>query len=289
MSDLRSLLLRTADHAAAYRDATAETTVYPTVDRDAVRVAIGGRLPDGPSPAEDVVDQLIAGLEPAMVATTGPRYFGFVVGGALDAATAVDMLAVGWDQPAYNHLSSPASALVEEVAGRWLVEILGLPHDASFGFVTGAQGANTVCLAAARHKVLDDAGWDVERDGLHGGPGARVVASEERHATIDRTLRLLGFGTGAILPVATDGNGAIDIASLRDVLAGGPTVPTIVCLQAGNVNTGACDDLASAVAVAHEYGAWAHVDGAFGLWAAASPSTQHLVAGIETADSWATD
>ena len=194
MTDLRALLARTADRVAAYREAAAEAAVFPDVDLDAVRAAIGGRLPDGPAPAGEVVDQLVAAVEPAMVATTGPRYFGFVIGGALDAATAADMLAVGWDQPAYNHLSSPASAVVEEVAGAWLVELLGLPGDVSFGFVTGAQGANTVCLAAARHQVLADVGWDVERDGLAGGPAVRVLASEERHATIDRSLRLLGLG-----------------------------------------------------------------------------------------------
>ena len=224
-----------------------------------------------------------------MVATTGPRYFGFVVGGALDAATAAEVLAVGWDQPAYNHLSSPVSALVEEVAGVWLVELLGLPDHVSFGFVTGAQAANTVCLAAARHQVLADAGWDVERDGLAGGPAVTVVASEERHATIDRSLRLLGLGAGSLQLVSADGNGAIDVAALGHVLAGKPAGPTIVCLQSGNVNTGACDDLAGAVAAAHEHGAWAHVDRAFGLWVAASPATRPLVAGIETADSWGTD
>ena len=169
------------------------------------------------------------------------------------------------------------------------MDLLGLPPGASFGFVTGAQGANTVCLAAARHKVLADAGWDVERDGLVGAPAVRVLAGAERHATIDRSLRLLGFGTGVIEPVDTDGNGAIDVGALRQVLAGRPSGPVIVCLQAGNVNTGACDDLAGAVAAARVHGAWVHVDGAFGLWAAASPPTRHLVTGMETADSWGTD
>ena len=289
MTDLRSLLARTAEHVAAYREAASEAPVFPDVDLDVVRAAIGGRLPDDPSPADEVVDQLVAAVEPAMVATTGPRYFGFVVGGALDAATAADVLAVGWDQPAYNHLSSPSAAVAEEVAGAWLVDLLGLPSQVSFGFVTGAQGANTVCLAAARHKVLADVGWDVERDGLFGAPAVRVVASEERHATIDRSLRLLGLGAGALEPVATDVNGAIDVTALGRVLATRSPGPTIVCLQSGNVNTGACDDLVAAVAAAHAYGAWAHVDGAFGLWAAASPATRPLVAGIETADSWGTD
>ena len=289
MTDLETLLVDAAHHVAAYRAAVPDATVYPQVDLDAVRAALGHRLPDGPCPARDVVDQLVAAVEPAVVATTGPRYFGFVIGGATAAATAADVLAVGWDQPAYNHLSSPAAAVVEEIAGAWLVDLLGLPPGASFGFVTGAQGANTVCLAAARHKVLADAGWDVERDGLVGAPAVRVLAGAERHATIDRSLRLLGFGTGVIEPVDTDGNGAIDVGALRQVLAGRPSGPVIVCLQAGNVNTGACDDLAGAVAAARVHGAWVHVDGAFGLWAAASPPTRHLVTGMETADSWGTD
>ncbi|MBA3430511.1 MAG: aspartate aminotransferase family protein [Actinobacteria bacterium] len=289
MTDLRALLARAAEHVADYREAAVDVRVFPDADLDTVRAAIDGPLPDGPTPAGDVVDQLIAGIEPAMVATTGPRYFGFVIGGALDAATAADILTVGWDQCAYNHLSSPASAVVEEVAGAWLIDLLGLPAGVSFGFVTGGQGANTVCLAAARHHVLSEAGWDVEASGLIGGPAMRVVATGERHATIDRTLRLLGLGARALEPVPTDRHGAIEVDALSTVLKSKPQAPTIVCLQAGNVNTGACDDLAAAVAIAHEHGAWAHVDGAFGLWAAASPVTRHLVAGIETADSWATD
>ncbi len=288
MEDLRSLLVDTADHVATYRESAAEARVFPDVDVESLRTAIGGPLPDHGSPAKEVIDQLVTTLQPAMVTTTGPRYFGFVVGGALDAATAADVLAVGWDQPAYNHLSSPAAALVEEVAGAWLIALLGLPAGVSFGLVTGGQAANTVGLCAARHKVLADAGWDVESDGLAGAPPVRVVANEERHATIDRSLRLLGLG-GTLEPVATDANGAIDVPALRSVLAGKPDGPTIVCLQSGNVNTGACDDLVRGVEAAHEHGAWAHVDGAFGLWAAANPKTRHLVAGIETADSWATD
>lgn len=289
MPDLRSLLARAVDHVAAYREATADAPVFPDVDHDGVRAALGTALPEAPTPADDVLDQLVAAVEPALVATTGPRYFGFVIGGSLDAPTAADVLAVGWDQNAYNHLSSPGAAIVEEVAGAWLLDVLGLPADASFGFVTGGQAANTVCLGAARHKVLADAGWDVGRDGLVGGPRVRVVANGERHATIDRALRLLGLGDGAIEPVATDRNGAIDVQALEAVLGRGPAGPTIVCLQAGNVNTGACDPLRGAVTAAHAHGAWAHVDGAFGLWAAASPATRSLVDGIEGADSWATD
>ena len=274
---------------AEYRSGAADAAVFPAVDLDDVRAAIGGPVPEDPTPASAVIDQLIAGVEPAVVATTGPRYFGFVVGGALAAPTAAELLVAAWDQPAYNYLSSPSSAVVEEIAGDWLTDLLGLPAGVSFGFVTGAQAANTVCLAAARHQVLAAAGWDVERDGLTGAPSVRVVANGERHATIDRSLRLLGLGAGVLEPVATDANGAIEVEALATALGQGPPGPTIVCLQAGNVNTGACDDLAAAIPVVHEHGGWAHVDGAFGLWAAASPTTRHLVRGVEAADSWGTD
>lgn len=287
--DLASLLTRTATHMADYRAAAREAPVFPEVDLDEVRAAIGGPLPEAPTPASAVIDQLIAGVESAVVATTGPRYFGFVVGGALAAPTASELLVAAWDQPAYNHLSSPSSAVIEEVTGAWLVELLGLPEGASVGFVTGGQAANTVCLAAARHRVLADAGWDVERDGLVGSPRVRVVANSERHATIDRSLRLLGLGTDALEPVATDANGAIRVEELAAALEDDRSGPTTVCLQAGNVNTGACDDLAAAIPVVREHGGWVHVDGAFGLWAAASPTTRHLLRGIEAADSWGTD
>lgn len=289
MDSLRELLTHVATRAADYREHVTDVPVFPSVaDLDAVRAALGA-LPDGPTPAAAVIDQLADAVEPALVASTGPRYFGFVVGGALDAATAADVLTTGWDQTAFNAVSAPGAAVVEEVAGGWLKELLGLPADASFGFATGCQAANTVSLAAARHSVLAAAGWDVEHDGLLGAPRVRVVANGERHITIDRSLRLLGLGAGVIEPVDTDGQGAIDVADLTRVLGQAPKGPTIVCLQAGNVNSGAFDDLSTATATAHEHGAWVHVDGAFGLWAAANPATRHLTAGIETADSWATD
>jgi glutamate/tyrosine decarboxylase-like PLP-dependent enzyme len=289
MDSLLELLTNAAARVADYREKAAEQPVFPgDADLDAVRTALGS-LPDGPTPPDLVIDELVGAVETAMVATTGPRYFGFVVGGALDAATAADFLTIGWDQPAFNAFTSPGAAVVEDVAGGWLKDLLGLPAGASFGFTTGGQGANTVSLAAARHHVLAGAGWDVEQHGLLGGPPVRVVANGERHATIDRALRLLGLGAGVLEPVATDANGAIDVEDLGRVLASGPDGPTIVCLQAGNVNSGAFDDLAAATAQAHGHGAWVHVDGAFGLWAAASPATRHLTTGIETADSWATD
>ena len=289
MTSLRELLVEVAAQAAGYREQVAERAVFPAgVELDALRAGLGD-LADAPTPAPDVVRQLVEAVDPGLVGSSGPRYFGFVVGGALDAATAADVLAVGWDQPAFNLATSPAAAIVEDVAGAWLKELLGLPDHASFGFVTGGQGANTVALAAARHHVLAQAGWDVERRGLAGGPAVRVVASRERHATVDRALRLLGLGVDVVEPVAAGAQGEIDVADLRRVLDAGPAGPAIVCLQAGNVNTGAVDDLSAGTAVAHEHGAWVHVDGAFGLWAAASPTTRHLTAGLETADSWATD
>ena len=289
MTSLRDLLVDAATRAATHRDRAADMPVFPAgVDLDELRARLGS-LPERPIPTADVVRDLADAVEPALVATTGPRYFGFVVGGALDAATAADVLTVGWDQPAFNPLTSPGAAVVEDVTGDWLKDLLGLPAEASFGLVTGGQTANTVALAAARHHVLAAVGWDVEQRGLAGGPPVRVVANGERHATIDRSLRLLGLGADVIEPVATDDQGAIDVADLARVLAAGPTGPTIVCLQAGNVNSGAFDDLAAASAVAHDHGAWVHVDGAFGLWAAASPATRHLTAGVEAADSWAVD
>jgi glutamate/tyrosine decarboxylase-like PLP-dependent enzyme len=228
-------------------------------------------------------------VPPGLVASAGPRYFGFVTGGSLPAATAADLLVTGWDQLAFNPVSSPASAVVEEVAGGWLKEVLGLPASASVGFVTGGQGANTVALAAARHHVLAQAGWDVEGNGLIGAPRVRVVVGAERHATIDRSLRLLGLGSAVVEEVPPRADGSIDPIALEEVLAGGPDGPLIVCLQAGNVNSGACDDLVGGVALAHARGGWVHVDGAFGLWAAASPRTRPLVGGLAAADSWACD
>lgn len=238
---------------------------------------------------EAVLADLVRAAEPGLVATAGPRFFGFVIGGALPAATAADILATGWDQCALNAMLSPAAMAAEEVAGTWLKDLLGIPGSASVGFVTGAQAANTVGLAAARHHVLAEAGWDVERRGLVGAPAVRVVAGVERHATIDRSLRLLGLGSDVLEPVPAGENGAIDVDLLAAVLASRPQGPTIVCLQAGNVNTGACDDLRPACETAHHLGGWVHVDGAFGLWAGATATHRHLVDGVELADSWGCD
>lgn len=285
--ELRDLLIATAARAADYREQAAEARVFPDTSPETVRNALGA-LPEGPAPAAEVIDQLTKAVEPALVASAGPRYFGFITGGALDAATAADFLTAGWDQNAFNATSSPAAAAVEDVAATWLKDLLGLPATASSGFVTGGQAANTVCLAAARHHVLAQAGWDVERDGLHGAPRVRVIVNADRHATIDRALRLLGLGAGSAVPVPTDPQGRTDIRELAHTLSEVDS-PRIVCLQAGDVNTGAFDDFAAAVEVAHSRGAWVHVDGAVGLWAAASPRLRHLTTGVAAADSWSTD
>lgn len=285
--ELRDLLIATAARAADFREQAAEARVFPDTSPETVRDALGA-LPAGPAPAAQVVDELTKAVEPALVASAGPRYFGFVTGGALDAATAADFLTTGWDQNGFNATSSPAAAAVEDVAATWLKDLLGLPATASSGFVTGGQAANTVCLAAARHHVLAQAGWDVERDGLHGAPRVRVIVNADRHATIDRALRLLGLGTSSVVPVRTDPQGRADVGELSTALSE-VDGPRIVCLQAGDVNTGAFDDFPAAVEVAHRRGAWVHVDGAVGLWAAASPRLRHLTAGVAAADSWSTD
>ena len=289
MDDLAPLFARAAEHAAAFRASLAARPVGPRADLAAALEALGGPLPAGGAPAEKVLEELVAAAEPGLMGSPGPRFFGFVVGGALPAATAADVLAAGWDQNAFNAALSPAGVAAEMAAGAWVKDLLGVPDSASVGFVTGAQAANTAGLATARHHVLAEVGWDVERRGLIGAPAVRVVVGQERHATVDRSLRLLGFGTDAGESVPAGGNGAIDVAELARVLDEGAPGPTIVSLQAGNVNTGASDDLRTAVDLVHRHGGWAHVDGAFGAWAAASPATRHLVDGMELADSWACD
>jgi len=288
MDELRRSLGDAAGRIADYRQGLSGAAVAPVEGRADVRRKLGD-LPDGPAPLDAVIDELVSAASPGLMASAGPRYFGFVTGGSLDAALVADILAAGWDQCAFNEAMSPTALAFEDVAGAWLKEILGLPATASVGFVTGGQGANTVGLASARWSVLHRHGWDVGRDGLHGAPHVRVVVGAERHATIDRAVRLLGLGEGSLEVVPALPDGAIDKIALGEVLGADDAGPTIVCAQAGNVNTGACDDLAAAADAAHAIGAWLHVDGAFGLWAAASPRTAALVRGIELADSWACD
>ncbi len=277
-----------AEHAAEFHATLGARPVRAQASFDELRAALGGPLPESGTSDAEVVSELIAGGEPGVVGTQTARDVGFVIGSALPAAVAADWLATEWDQSGFSGVSSPVAAAVEHVAAEWLVDVLGLPEGVSSGFVTGAQGANTTALAAARHHVLERTGWDVGRDGLHGAPLIRVLAGAERHVTIDRSLRLLGLGTAALEVVPADEQGRMRADALREAL-GDSAEPTIVCAQAGNVNTGALDPLAELADACEPAGAWLHVDGAFGLWAAASPRYRHLVAGHERADSWATD
>lgn len=288
MDDLRAALTRAVDTILEYREGLPESRVAPIASRETVRRALG-ELPDGPSGLDEVLDELLHTARPGLMASSGPRYYGFVIGGNLDAALVADVVTSGWDQCAFNVALSPAAIAFEDVAGGWIKELLGLPETASVGFATGGQGANTVGLAAGRWQVLQRRGWDVGLDGLHGAPPIRVVVGAERHATIDRSVRFLGLGESAIVEVPSLPDGAMDTHALSAVLGDDDTAPTIVCAAAGNVNTGACDDMTAVVEAARAVGAWVHVDGAFGLWAAASPRTAHLVRGIELADSWACD
>jgi glutamate/tyrosine decarboxylase-like PLP-dependent enzyme len=237
----------------------------------------------------EVIEELIAGAEPGVLAIPSGRFFGWVMGGVLPVTLAADWLTSTWDQNAGLLVSSPAAAGAEWVASEWLLDLLGLPGNSAVGFVTGAMIANFTCLAAARHDVLRRAGWDVEGDGLHGAPPVTVIVGEERHETVDVALRFLGLGEQRSLTVPADDQGRIRLDALTDILAQVGNTPLIVCLQAGNVHSGAFDPIAEAVDLAHQYGAWVHVDGAFGLWAAASAQYRHLVAGVERADSWASD
>ncbi|HEY6012480.1 MAG TPA: aminotransferase class V-fold PLP-dependent enzyme [Candidatus Limnocylindrales bacterium] len=290
MTDRANLLARSMDLAAAYLDSLESRRVGGPVDLEALRTALGGALPDGPTDPFEVVEGLAAAADPGLVASAGPRYFGFVVGGSLPAALGADWLASAWDQNAGLYVLSPAAAVAEEVAAAWLVELLGLPEGTSVGFVTGATMANFTALAAARHGVLARAGWDVERLGLQGAPPVTVVTHAGTHVTVYASLQMLGLGREGehVRKVASDGQGRMRPDALREALA---TIdgPVIVCTQAGNVNTGAFDPFSELVPIAHERGAWVHVDGAFGIWAAAVPSMRHLMRGHEAADSWSTD
>jgi glutamate/tyrosine decarboxylase-like PLP-dependent enzyme len=248
-------------------------------------------LPTRGEPAEDVVRRLARGAQPGLIATGSGRFYGWVIGGTLPAALASDWLVSAWDQNAVIPEAFPAVCAIEQVAAKWVLELLGLPAHCSVGFVTGGQMANTVCLAAARNHVLAANGWDVEAEGLAGAPALKVVAGRERHTTIDRSLRLLGLGDRALVAVEVDDAGRISLDSLEDALRH-TTGPVIVCAQAGNVNGGALDPVDAIREVLYrrrDDDVWLHVDGAFGLWARADPSRRQLLDGVERADSWAVD
>jgi glutamate/tyrosine decarboxylase-like PLP-dependent enzyme len=286
VTDTRALLRRTAELAADFLDSLEDRPVFPQASADELRAAMRIPLQDEPLDPEQVVEELAAGADPGLVAMPSGRYFGFVIGGGLPAALATEWLASTWDQNAGLYVGGPSASIVEQVVREWVCELLGLPADASIGFVTGTQMGSVTALAAARYRVLERVGWDVGRDGLAGGPPVRVLVGDKRHVTIDRALRLLGLG--APEAVAADDQGRMDADALRAALERGDG-PTIVCAQAGEVNTGAFDPFEEIADACAAHGAWLHVDGAFGLWAAASPGLRHLLRGVERADSWITD
>ncbi len=288
MSSERDLLARTAEIAADFLETLDERPIWPPASVGELRDVLGGPLPDEPTDTLQVIEELAAACEPGVVAIPSGRYFGFVIGGAVPASLAADWLTSTWDQNAGLVVGGPSAAVVEEVAGDWLKELLEIPASASFSFVTGCQMAHVTCLAAARHAVLERVGWDVESDGLSGSPPIAVLTGGKRHITVDRALRLLGLGNRCAVRLDVDDQGRMEAAALERALAAARG-PTIVCAQAGEVNTGSFDPLEEISALCKQAGAWLHVDGAFGLWAAASPTLQHLTAGAEHADSWATD
>ena len=282
------LSARAVELAGAWLGSLRDRPVGIPVEPAGLRARLGGPLGEAGEQA-GLLTELAAALEPGLVATAGPRYFGFVNGGSLPAALAADWLVSAFDQNAAMYVMSPAAAVVEEVTAGWLLDLLGLPPQAAVGFVTGGQMANFSCLAAARSALLAAAGWDVAAAGLRDAPELTVVLGEQAHVTLLQALRLLGLGTANARRVTADDQGRMSAAELRQVLADSGS-PVLVCAQAGEVNTGAFDPLREIAAAVRQHGrAWLHVDGAFGLWAAASPALRGLTAGVELADSWAAD
>jgi glutamate/tyrosine decarboxylase-like PLP-dependent enzyme len=288
MSDHDPVLKAAFEQASRFFAGLRERPVRPQSSLDELRAALGGPLPEEGIDPRRVVEELARAADPGVVASAGPRYFGFVVGGSLPAALGADWLASAWDQDAGLYVLGPAAAVVEDVAAGWLLALLGLPPSSSVGFVTGGQMANYTGLIAGRHAVLERAGWNVEEAGLAGAPPVRLVVGAQVHVTIITALRMLGLGSRDVTRVEADGQGRMRPDALRKVVDAGDG-PLIVCAQAGDVNTGAFDPFEEIVDVLRGRNAWLHVDGAFGLWAGACPERRHLLKGVDGADSWATD
>lgn len=289
MDDERRVVERVAREAEDFLSGLGTRPVRASSDVDEVAAVLGGPLgQDGVDPVT-VLDELVAGARPGLLAMPSGRFFGWVIGGVLPAALGADWLTSLWDQNAGLLVSSPAAAAAERVAAEWLLDLLDLPSTAAVGFVTGAMMANFTCLAAARRAVYGRVGWDVDQAGVAGAPPLTVVVGAERHDTVDVALRFLGLGAARSRVVPADDQGRLRLDLLAELLAELEPGPLIVCLQVGNVNSGAFDPLGPAIDLVHQHGGWVHVDGAFGLWAAASPALRHLTEGAGRADSWATD
>jgi glutamate/tyrosine decarboxylase-like PLP-dependent enzyme len=283
-SKLRSLLLDAAERGTAYRESLSLRSVAPSKGAVADAAKFVEPMPVDGTDDESVLAMLDDIGSPATMMMAGPRFFGFVIGGSLPVTVATNWLTTAWDQNDGMHEVTPATSTLERVAMDWMLELFGLPLDAAASFVTGATVANFTCLAAARNRVYSDIGWNVEADGLIGAPPITVIVSEETHPTVFKSLGLLGFGRNRVVRAPVDAQGGIELSRFPKI-----TGPSIICTQAGNVNTGAFDPVGEICAIAKPKGAWVHVDGAFGLWAAASPAKSHLCSGFGAADSWATD
>jgi glutamate/tyrosine decarboxylase-like PLP-dependent enzyme len=284
-----AVLERATELALAFLGSLDAAPVNPTVPLDELRRRFAHPLPEGGVDPITVIDDLARDTAGGLLGSAGGRFYGWVIGGGLPAALAADWLTAAWDQNAGLYACGPAAAVVEEVCGTWLKDLLGLPASASFALVTGCQMAHVTCLAAARHAVLARAGWDVNRDGLAGAPPVRVLTSREVHGTCTRAIKLLGIGTANLTLLPSDAASRLAPEVLREALGREAGRPTIVILQAGDVNCGAFDPFPELIAQAHQAGAWVHIDGAMGLWCQATPELRHLLAGAELADSWATD
>ena len=286
----RATLETVLDSALKYLKALEQAPVAPSAGRSAVRNRFARALSHEGRPPKEVIADLIGDCDGAIVGSASGRFFGWAIGGTLPSAIAADWMASAWDQNAALYSCSPAAAVVEEVVGSWLKDLLDLPLRASFALTTGCQMAHVTCLSAARHAQLSKLGWDVERDGLGGAPAIRILANDQRHGSIERAARLLGLGTRAIFDLPTDIQGCVSASALHDAFRNQhPNSPVVVVLQAGDFHTGAFDDFLALIPIAHRYGAWVHVDGAFGLWAAASPEYRQLTEALNSADSWAVD
>ena len=282
------VLQKAHDHARSFLDQLPGRPVHPTASLEELRRTLRVAMTEGGEPAEKVLDDLVRAADPGIMPNAGGRFFGFVVGGALPVSVAADWMVSAWDQNPGIYALAPAEAVIEETAAAWVLELLGLPSQSSVGFVTGAQMANFTALAAARYEQLRQAGWDVNLDGLQGAPELDIIVGEEVHVTVTRALRYLGLGTRRMRVIAADSQGRMKASELETALKK-RNGPTIVCAQAGNVNSGAVDPIGEIAEATRSARAWLHVDGAFGLWARAVPSMKHLIEGVERADSWATD
>ena len=293
VSDRKSAFNDSLESAAAcamsYLAELDERPVGAPTDAAVLRARIAKPLRRGGLPAKQVISELAADVDGGLHAVASGRFFAWVIGGSLPAALAADWLTSAWDQNAHTYGTGPAAAITEEVVGGWLKEILGIPSQSSFALVTGCQMAHFTCLAAARHALLTQRAWDLETNGLSGAPAIRVLTSEQAHGSIDRAVTLLGMGTSNLVKLPSDSSGRLNATALESALAAQPDAPTVVVLQAGDLNIGAFDQFTTLIPIAKRHGAWVHIDGAFGLWVAASSTYRHLLAGVDAADSWATD